>query len=367
MLSPRLAAIWLAKIAPPAGPELQKTHGKAPCRLDRRDAAARGHEIDGAAKLLDLQGFRHAPEITVDQRLDICVGDRGRGALIFANFRAHRRGERHPYIPHLGLQDRSRALFMCGIGVSVNKGECDAFHILCAQLWHQRPYGCFVKRQPDATMRVDALGHREAKRARHQRLRLVDRKVILIVAALGADIEHVAKTFRRDQRRLRASALDDGVGCERSAVNKDVDVADVGAGVGQNETHPVQHRLLGTSRRRQHLARFAVLPDVQHDIRERTSDIHGQPYLGSVKHSKSPRVDELLANIQQFACQRLHLRQGTRPFLLGTSWRSRKGFRFGRLPDRRVDRRAMECRDGDGLETACATQETGTCRFATMY
>ena len=179
---------------------------------------------------------------------------------------------------------------MGGIGVGMKEGDGDAFHVLRAQSWHQRPHGGFVKRQPHAAMRVDALRHREAKRARHQRLRLVDREIILIVAALGADIEHVAETFRRDQRRLRAPAFDDGVGCERGAVNEDVDVTDVGAGVGQNETHPVQHRLLGTNGRRQHLARLAIPPDVQHDIRERTSDIDGKPHFGSVKHSKSPRA-----------------------------------------------------------------------------
>src|SRR5580693_5195004 len=101
------------------------------------------------------------------------------------------------------------------VGVSVNKREGDAFHILRAQLWHESPYRFFVKRQPYAAMRVDALGHRETKGARHQRLRLVDRKVILIVAALGTDIEHVTETFRRDQRCPRAPALDDGVGSER--------------------------------------------------------------------------------------------------------------------------------------------------------
>jgi hypothetical protein len=73
-------------------------------------------------------------------------------------------------------------------------------------------------------------------------------------------------------------------------VNEDIDVADVGAGVGQNETHPVQHCLLRASGRRQHLACPAIAPDVQYDIRERTPDIHGQPHFGSVKHSRSPQV-----------------------------------------------------------------------------
>jgi hypothetical protein len=51
----------------------------------------------------------------------------------------------------------------------------------------------------------------------------------LIVAALSTDIEHIAETFRRDKRRLRATAFYDGVGRERRAVNEDVDIADVRA------------------------------------------------------------------------------------------------------------------------------------------
>ena len=73
-------------------------------------------------------------------------------------------------------------------------------------------------------------------------------------------------------------------------MNEDVDVADVRARIGQNETHAVQHRLLGPLRRRQHLAGPANLPHLQHDIRERAADIDGKPHLGTVKHSKSPCV-----------------------------------------------------------------------------
>jgi hypothetical protein len=58
-------------------------------------------------------------------------------------------------------------------------------------------------------------------------------------------------------------------------MNEDIDIADVRARVGQNETHPVQHRLLGSRGRRQHLARPAILTHVQHEIGESASDIDG--------------------------------------------------------------------------------------------
>ena len=116
----------------------------------------------------------------------------------------------------------------------------------------------------------------------------------MIVATFGADIEHIAKAFRCDQRRLRAAAFDDGVGRQRGAVNEDVDVGYVGTRIGQDETHPVQHRLLRPRRCRQHLAGFAILTHIQHDIGERASDIDSQSHLGSLKHSKSPRLNDEL-------------------------------------------------------------------------
>ncbi|MGY4497778.1 hypothetical protein ACVWYH_001705 [Bradyrhizobium sp. GM24.11] len=135
-------------------------------------------------------------------------------------------------------------------------------------------------------MRVDALGHGKAQAARRQRLRLVDAEIVLVVAAFGADIEHIAKAVGRNQRGLGAAPLDDGIGRQRRAVNEDIDVADMRMRVSENETHSIQHRLLRPLRRRQHLAGFAHLAHVQHDVGERATDINGKPHLGSLKHSK---------------------------------------------------------------------------------
>ncbi len=198
---------------------------------------------------------------------------------------------------------------MLGIGIGVQEGESDAFHFLRAQFGHQCTHGGFVERQPHGALCVDALGDRETQGARRQRFRLVDRKVVLIVAALGTDIEHIAETLRCDKRRLRSAALNDGVGRERRAVNEDVDIAYVGARIGQNETHPVQHRLLRSRGRRQHLARSAILTHIQDDIRERASDIDGKPHFGSLKHSKTSacwptNCSQMFSNFHAIDCAR---------------------------------------------------------------
>jgi hypothetical protein len=69
--------------------------------------------------------------------------------------------------------------FMLGVGIGVEEGEGDAFHILRAQFGHKCTHGGFVERHPHGALRVDALGDREAQGARRQRFRLVDCKVVL--------------------------------------------------------------------------------------------------------------------------------------------------------------------------------------------
>ena len=76
-----------------------EAHRKVPRRLDRGEPAARRHQIDRAAELLDPQRLVHAREIAVHQRLHIGVRDRGRGALVFADFRTHLGRERDAQSP----------------------------------------------------------------------------------------------------------------------------------------------------------------------------------------------------------------------------------------------------------------------------
>ena len=83
--------------------------------------------------------------------------------------------------PDGGFQDRAGAPFMLGIGIGVEEGEGDAFHVLRAQLGHECTHGGFVERQPHGALRVDALRDRETQGARRQRFRLVDRKVEVLL------------------------------------------------------------------------------------------------------------------------------------------------------------------------------------------
>ena len=68
-------------------------------------------------------------------------------------------------------------------------------------------------------MNVDALGDSQAARARHQRHRLFDHDVVLVVTALVTDLEHVPEALGRDQGGACSLTLEDCVGRQRSAMN----------------------------------------------------------------------------------------------------------------------------------------------------
>jgi hypothetical protein len=77
--------------------------------------------------------------------------------------------------------------------------------------WHQHLAGI-----------VQPFRHRDAPAAAHQRLRQFDVQVVLVVAGLIGQGEDVAEALRRDQRRLRALALNDRIRRERGAVDDEV-------------------------------------------------------------------------------------------------------------------------------------------------
>ena len=120
---------------------------------------------------------------------------------------------------------------------------------------------------------VDALRHGEAQAAGHQRLRLVDEDVVLIVAPFVGNLDHVAEALGRDEGGPCPLALDDGVGGERRAVQEHREV-------GEAETCPLEHqpragndRLLRRARRGEDLGAEPPLADLDHDIREGAADV----------------------------------------------------------------------------------------------
>ena len=111
------------------------------------------------------------------------------------------------------------------------------------------------------------------KRARHQRLGLLDEDVVLLEAVLLRHLDRIAEALGGDQRGLRALALDDGVGGERRAVHDQADLAGLDLAELQRPQHAVEHAVLGRGLGRQHLGREARVGRLQHDVGEGSADV----------------------------------------------------------------------------------------------
>ena len=108
---------------------------------------------------------------------------------------------------------------------------------------HPRPRGDIldligVRRMKNGAVGENPLVHFEAQLARDQRPWLLQEQIVHVVTVLPGNIEHVAKTLRRHQRRAGAAPLDDRVRDQRRPVNDVCEVLGGGSGVGHQVSGP---------------------------------------------------------------------------------------------------------------------------------
>jgi hypothetical protein len=82
----------------------------------------------------------------------------------------------------------------------------------------------FVQRQQHSAICGNALRQGEPMLPRDQGRWQFEVQVILLETVFRPHLDHVAKAFGRDKRRLRAAPLDQGVGHKRRAVDDLCDV-----------------------------------------------------------------------------------------------------------------------------------------------
>ena len=162
-----------ARIAPPAGPDSTSRIGKRRAvstvvRPPRDIISSSGQAMPGAA-----QARLEPAEIAGHQRLDIGVGDGGRGALVLADLgrrpRTRARSTR-PAAPRARISPRAALVR----GVRDRRAGSRSRPPRCLRPRSSaatRAHGRLVERQQHGAVGGDALGHAEAQVARHQRLR----------------------------------------------------------------------------------------------------------------------------------------------------------------------------------------------------
>ena len=201
-----------AASAPAAGPDSSKRTGK-------RAAVSRVAmpPLDSMTKKLPakpiLSNLRlQLREIIRHPFLNVDVGQRRAGPLELADLGHHFRTERHAHLGRYFGDDLRRALLMRGIAKTVEVANADGFDAFVAQLADQAPDKRFVQdcsTLPSAAMRSGTSKRRWRGTRGFGSSRL---QIVEFVAVLAADLDGVAKTRRRKQRRRRALALDQRVG-----------------------------------------------------------------------------------------------------------------------------------------------------------
>ncbi len=194
-------------------------------RFDERDRLLAGVARRGDAAVRQHDEQRHAEqafeldEVAHGDRRHIGVGDRGREALVFADFRRDlRRGADRDSRTRC-LHERLGGKLMSGIAIAVEEGDGERAGARGDEFLGGGAHARFVERHDDVAFRTDAFLHRLAKRTRDERRRPFELEIESVVAKLVADLEHVAIAVRGDQPDGRAASLDQGIGDQRRAMH----------------------------------------------------------------------------------------------------------------------------------------------------
>ena len=189
----------------------------------------------------------------------------------------HDARERHGDLGQCTGEDIGDRFLVGGIGVAVQKAHGHALDRIGRQAGGERLDRREVERRQDFARRVHAFRHRQAPTSRHQRLRAVDVDVVLLEAVLEGHLEHVAVALGRDQGRSGTAAFDQRIGRQRGSVQHDADVTGLRLGPGKHLLQAPRNagRRLGV--RGQDLGRHCPAAGLEDDVRERATDVYGDP------------------------------------------------------------------------------------------
>ncbi len=251
-----------------------------PNRLDVGYPAVRPHHArirePGVASLVE-----QPPEVPLDRRRHVRVGDGRRRPLELAKLAANLVGGRHRNVERLA-EERRDSTFVLGMRVRVKQRDGDALDLLVVRVARFRPdaRGEVANRvlvDPVAGP-VDggALVDLEPSPARHERRGLLRAEVVQRRPVLSADLEDVTEPSRRHQRRRRAVAFEQRVHRNGHRVGERVDVARFDPRGGTALTDPPKDALALRLRRR-HFRRRKRAVDEQRHVGERAADVDAQP------------------------------------------------------------------------------------------
>ena len=231
------------------------------------------HNEERTAELLRGKAFVDFLQVVTHARADVGVGCHRRGSLEFAIFlgKLVRCGDEHARTG--ALDHLAGAQFVVGVGVGMQEQDGDGADALPGQMRGNGCDLCLVQRNQRLALRVHALGHLDAPRARYQRDVLAEEQVVGVRPVDAPDFVDVAKAPRGQERRRRTGTLEHGVDADGGAMQEQARVRDRSAGLShamQNAFDQVRRRGEGLAEER--LAGGLVEAD---NVGERATDVGG--------------------------------------------------------------------------------------------
>ena len=205
---------------------LEQSHREARRHRRHGDAPVREHDVQRPPEPEPGEPPFQIGQVLLDDPLDVDVRDRRRGALELADLGHDLARDRDAQLRGRGAHGLGGALLVAGVREAVQERDRDRLDARAGELARQPRDVLDVDLLLDRPVGERALRHVEAQVARHERPRQIDVEVVDLVAALACDLDRVAVTVGREQRRARALALDDRVGDEGRAVHDPRDVLD---------------------------------------------------------------------------------------------------------------------------------------------
>ncbi len=258
---------------------LDHEHGTRARRLGAEDAAARLHHEQLRADARVGESALDPLQVALDHWTNHGVDHGRRGAQVLAELGRDLGGERDRDARQLLGEDRADALLVLRVDVRVEQADGDRLDLLAPKDRGRRAHGVVLERSQHLAGRPEPFGDGHRAVARHERLRLLELRVVQGGPHLAGDLEQVAEPLGRDEAATCDLALDDRVGRDRRRVDDEPDLRRGDAAVLEGAIHRLHEAFGGIGRRRQHLRdrdRARLLVD-QRRVGEGAADVDRDP------------------------------------------------------------------------------------------
>ena len=258
----------------PARSRLDQPYRERQSGVQRRHAAAGGHQQQRAVEPVAFEAEREVLEVACHQRLDVGVGHRRAQPVELPDLRGHLARETHRNPGRPALDGVAHGPLVDGVCAGMQQAHGDALDAVRHQIADGAMHAVAVQRDEHPSGRGEPLRDGHDPLSRDDGVGLLEIEVVLVVAPLVGDLEDVPEPLRDDGADGGAPALNQGVGRECGPVNDRADVPRRQPGSRERQPGSVEHPLHRVARSGEDLAGAAGAVDLDRHVGERAADVH---------------------------------------------------------------------------------------------